>query len=207
MHTGQRVPLYVQVLRNFWRVFAWHVTTFSGIFVLYSMLADGVYTRGSLDRVTFCDSTHPSPSASDTRSVYCISILLLFSEPASIVRYHWSVMTFTSICSYGMLPLFDLLLINVRSLQRRRFWRFLWQQLLLHSIRLTFVLTALITVGCDGIDSQHLQWDGKRRNESFQFSVLPKSGMHASEAKQQLIFLSELCETPVFLPYMYLDKC
>lgn len=42
VHTRQRVPLYVQVLRNFWRVFAWHVTTFAGIFLLYAVLDEGL---------------------------------------------------------------------------------------------------------------------------------------------------------------------
>lgn len=41
-HTRQRVPFYVQVLRNFWRIFAWHVTTFAGIFLLYAVLDEGL---------------------------------------------------------------------------------------------------------------------------------------------------------------------
>lgn len=41
-HTRQRVPFYLQVLRNFWRVFAWHVTTFAGILMLYAFLDEGL---------------------------------------------------------------------------------------------------------------------------------------------------------------------
>ncbi|CDI87845.1 1,3-beta-glucan synthase component domain-containing protein, putative [Eimeria praecox] len=112
---------YAQVLRNFWRVFAWHVTTFAGIFLLYAVL--------------------------DEESSYS-------------ARKQWAVMTLTATLTYGMLPVFDLILVDYRTLARPQWWQVAWKRVPIHSARIGFALAALVIVALDGLDSVHLQWTG-----------------------------------------------
>ncbi|CDJ29629.1 uncharacterized protein EMH_0051370 [Eimeria mitis] len=112
---------YAQVLRNFWRVFAWHVTTFAGIFLLYAVL--------------------------DEESSYS-------------AQKQWAITTLTAAISYGMLPIFDLMLVDYRTLGKPQWWQLAWRRVPIHSARIGFALAALVTVALDGLDSAHLQWTG-----------------------------------------------
>ncbi|KAL8272509.1 hypothetical protein Esti_003632 [Eimeria stiedai] len=112
---------YAQVLRNFWRVFAWHVTTFAGIILLYAL--------------------------KDEESSYS-------------VRKQWAILTLAASLSYGMLPIFDLMLVNYRALTKPHYWSFAWRKATVHAARLAFALAALITVATEGLASESLQWNG-----------------------------------------------
>ncbi|OEH79915.1 hypothetical protein cyc_02196 [Cyclospora cayetanensis] len=112
---------YAQVLRNFWRVLAWHVTTFAGILLLYAVLNE---------------------------------------EAMYSVRRQWAIMTLVAILSYGMMPFFDLMLLNIGTFTKSRCWQVIWRWAPVHAIRLLFVLAALVAVGLNGLESPQLQWNG-----------------------------------------------
>lgn len=70
-------------------------------------------------------------------------------------------MTLTATLTYGMLPVFDLMLVDYRTLMRPQWWQLAWKRVPIHSARIGFALAALVTVAMDGLDSAHLQWTGK----------------------------------------------
>lgn len=70
-------------------------------------------------------------------------------------------MTLTAAVTYGMLPLFGLMLVDYRTLIRPQCWQRAWKRVPIHTVRIAFALSALVIVALDGLDSAHLQWTGK----------------------------------------------
>lgn len=96
-----------------------------------------------------------------------VCCLLLFpcchfwsTEPRTVVVYTWNRAIITAVFLHALGPLFDLILLNWRSLEKSHFWRFFFQENAVNLLRLLFLAAVSTVIAREGMLSPLLRWDG-----------------------------------------------